>query len=108
MTSGRVQPRLPFAPLERWLNARYTNTDSRADAQLAGHLSTRRIAELVGYDDNPTTGRLIVQRWRNGGIPLYAADRAAITAGAHPLELWPNFATITSRRPAPAGERRRE
>jgi hypothetical protein len=108
MMNRRVLPRLPFEPLERWLNTRYTNTDSRADAQLGGHLTARRIAELVGYDANPDTGRLIVQRWRAGGIPLYAADRAAITAGAHPLELWPNFATITSDPPEPVGAQRGE
>jgi hypothetical protein len=87
----RCQPRLPTSPLEAWLNARYTNTSPSADEQLGGRLSARRIAVLVGYTDNPDAGRSIVQHWRGAGIPLYAADRAAIRAGTHPVAIWPQF-----------------
>jgi hypothetical protein len=87
----RARPRLHFDALEAWLNARYTNTSMSADRQLDGRLSARRIGELVGYHDNPESGRAAVQRWRAAGVPLYAADRAAVHAGAHPLEVWPDF-----------------
>lgn len=30
-----------------------------------------------------------VYRWRREGVPVYAADRAAVALGAHPGELWP-------------------
>jgi hypothetical protein len=94
MTVQRQQPRLPIGPLEAWLNARHANTSSSADRQLAGRLSARRIGELIGYHDNPDAGRAAVQRWRAGGVPLYSADRAALRAGAHPAEVWPDFHTI--------------
>lgn len=84
----RRQPRLPIAPLEAWLNARYSNSSASADRQLDGRLSGRRIGELVGVHPG------VVQHWRSGGIPLHAADRAAINAGTHPLAIWPDFDTI--------------
>ena len=90
---SRRHPRLSIGPLEAWLNARYTNTDPSADRQLDGRLAARRIGELVGVD------RVVVQRWRADGVPLYAADRAAIYAGTHPIVIWPDFHTITSEAP---------
>jgi hypothetical protein len=93
MTTRRTHPRLPIGPLEAWLNARYANSSTSADQQLNGRLSARRIAELLGYH-RLDSGRQAVQRWRAGGVPLYAADRAAVAAGAHPAEIWPNFHTI--------------
>jgi hypothetical protein len=89
--TARRQRRLRVEPLEAWLNARYHNTSPSADRQLDGRLSARRIGELVGYGDNPGSGRAAVQRWRARGVPLHAADRAAISAGAHPLEVWADF-----------------
>jgi hypothetical protein len=94
MTARHAQPSLPIGPLEAWLNAHYANTSVSADEQLGGRLSARRIGELIGYHDNPSSGRAAVQRWRAGGVPLYSADRAAVRAGAHPAEVWPNFHTI--------------
>ena len=72
-------------PLENWLNTRYHNLSASADRQCGGRLSTGRIAELVGFT------RQAVHRWRADGVPLWSADRAATNAGAHPLELWPDF-----------------
>jgi hypothetical protein len=91
--SRRPQPRLPIGPLEAWLNARYANSSASADDQLDGRLSARRIAELLGYE-RVESGRAAVQRWRAGGVPLYAADRAAVRAGAHPAEIWPDFHAV--------------
>ncbi len=93
MTTRRRQPRLSVDPLEAWLNARYVNIAGSADAQLDGRLSARRIAEILGYE-RLDSGRSTVQRWRSSGVPLYAADLAAIRAGVHPTEIWPEFATI--------------
>ncbi|MFT3851963.1 MAG: hypothetical protein QM733_04390 [Ilumatobacteraceae bacterium] len=89
----RRQPRLPIGPLEAWLNLRDSNTSPSADRQLGGRLSGRRIAELIGVHQG------IVQRWRADGVPLHAADRAAINAGTHPLAIWPDFHTIGTDRP---------
>jgi hypothetical protein len=90
---SRRQPRLSIGPLEAWLNARFTNTAPSADRQLDGRLDARRIGELVGVDP------VVVQRWQADGVPLYAADRAAIYAGTHPRAIWPDFHTIASEAP---------
>ena len=81
----RRSRRFPMAPLEDWLNARYRNHTSSTDRQCRGRLSTERIAELIGFT------RQAVGRWRADGVPRWSADRAAINAGTHPLEVWPDF-----------------
>lgn len=30
-----------------------------------------------------------IHRWQHDGVPLLAADRAAIALGHHPADLWP-------------------
>lgn len=91
--SVRTPVRLPAQPLEDWLNARYANASGADDVQTNGRLTAQRIAELIDCC------RGSVQRWRAGGIPLYSADRAAIRAGAHPLEVWPQFHSVESDNP---------
>lgn len=89
----RTAVRLPAQPLEDWLNARYSNTSGADDVQTNGRLTAQRIGQLIGCC------RGSVQRWRADGIPLHSADRAAIRAGAHPLEVWPQFHTVESDNP---------
>ena len=97
----RRSRRFPMAPLEDLLNARYRNLSSTADRQCRGRLSTERIAELIGFT------RQAVGRWRADGVPRWSADRAAINAGTHPLEVWPDFHAdidgATAARPPPGG-----
>ena len=85
----RRSRRFPMAPLEEWLNARYRNHTSGTDRQCRGRLSTERIAELIGFT------RQAVGRWHADGVPRWSADRAAINAGTHPLEVWPDFHSDT-------------
>lgn len=84
--------RFPMDPLEDWLNRRYSNHSASTDRQTGGRLSTERIAELVGFS------RQAVRRWRDQGIPLWSADRAAINAGVHPAALWDDFAGVDTPR----------
>ena len=79
--------RVPFRPLEDWLNARYRSPSTNADYQTGGELTATTIGDLVGVT------RQTLYRWRDTGIPWWSADAAAIHAGAHPLELWPDFHT---------------
>ena len=39
--------------------------------------------------------RSVPYRWRRDGIPFWAADRAAIAIGSHPLLIWPDFHSLT-------------
>ena len=81
--------RFPLRPLEDWLNARYRNPSTNADYQNGGELTATTIGHLVGVT------RQTLYRWRNNGIPWWSADAAAIHAGVHPVELWPDFHTTT-------------
>lgn len=69
--------RFPLEPLTR-----ATQTTTR-----------RQLAQVVGV--TPRT----IHRWAAAGIPLYAADRAAIAAGTHPLLIWPDDWAAASRPP---------
>ena len=89
----RRRRRVPFGPLEDWLNARSRNPSANADAYSGGDLTTSTIGEIVGVT------RQTLYRWRINGIPWWSADAAAIHAGAHPVELWPDFHSTT-----PSGE----
>lgn len=60
-----TQRRLPFAPL----------------AQLCRG-DDGRLATTFGVQ------RRQIQRWKHDGIPVDAADRAALTIGLHPLNVW--------------------
>jgi len=79
--------RVPFRPLEDWLNDRYRNPTVSADFQTGGELTAPTIGAIIGVT------RQTLYRWRDNGIPWWSADAAAIHAGAHPLELWPDFHT---------------
>ncbi len=61
-------PRVPIAPL----------------LELTGGASRAVLSEKLSV-----TSRTI-QRWRQSGIPIWEADRAAIRLGTHPAILWPD------------------
>jgi len=67
----RVQPRLPLEPLVR----RYG--------------SVRALAEALNRD------RGQVQKWRERGVTILSADRIAVEAGLHPVEVWPDWYEVT-------------
>ena len=96
-----AQPPNPDGPLEDWLNARYRNHSSGADRQCRGRLSTERIAELIGFT-RQAVGAVARRR-----VPRWSADRAAINAGTHPLEVWPDFHADTDTATTAATHRRR-
>lgn len=48
-------------------------------------LSHPKIGELVGV-----SARTVI-RWSQTGIPMWAADRAAIAVGSHPVLVWSEY-----------------
>jgi hypothetical protein len=50
-----------------------------------------RAATAGGLAEQLGVSQGTVQRWRSEGVPLWAADRAAIRLGVHPHSLWPDF-----------------
>jgi hypothetical protein len=34
-----------------------------------------------------------IQRWTRDGIPLWSADKLAISLGVHPANIWPDWTT---------------
>jgi transposase len=71
-----VTTRLPVAPLLELVRVH------------AGGASSLEIAARLGVD------RRTLQHWKHVGVSELQADRAAIAAGFHPLEVWPELATI--------------
>jgi len=69
-------PRMPLDPILAHL------VEIRAHARACGQGSTTAIARRLGVD------RRTIYRWRDCGIPLHSADRAAMALGLHPLELF--------------------
>ena len=63
------------------------------------------IAPLLALADPDATGAMfaesvgthpsVADRWRRDGVPFWAADRAAIAMGSHPLLIWPDFHALT-------------
>ncbi len=49
----------------------------------AGKDNLQRLAERLGC-----TARTL-HRWKNDGVPVAKADRAAIALGSHPAYIWP-------------------
>jgi hypothetical protein len=102
--SDRSPVRFEFAPLERQLRlrcARISNAGKRpvgfqAPAAAIGEadrdLSDRDLAAVLGVH------RGTVGAWRRKGLTRWTADTAAVTAGLHPIELWPHWAAPTEGR----------
>jgi lambda repressor-like predicted transcriptional regulator len=66
-------PRLPLEPLVR----RYG--------------SVRALSEALSRD------RAQVQKWRERGVTVLAADDLAVALGLHPVEVWPEWYEISER-----------
>lgn len=47
------------------------------------------LARALGVD------RANATRWRRNGIPMDTADRIAVRLGWHPVEIWPEWYTLT-------------
>jgi hypothetical protein len=81
-----TQPRVPFENLERYLRGADELMRENINDPDAHLVSAAGIALRCGVD------RQTVHRWRKeGGIPIFAADRVAIRLGVHPLDIWPTF-----------------
>lgn len=80
-----AEPRLPLAPLERRVCAHldragaHSRHGDTSDPNLA---SADELGAAVGV-----TGRTWT-RWRETGIRITQADRAAVAVGDHPLDIW--------------------
>ena len=84
---GKAQPRVSFADLESFL------ANSQEDAELRQFVSVTTTCKVLPGVLAQRTGvtRNSIYRWRETGIPLFAADRIACHMGVHPLVIWPDF-----------------
>lgn len=85
---------LPLAPLERQLTLQLGCRGVRprfGDSHDPHLASTAELAEAAGI-----SGRVWTRWRREGRLPLRSADRAAIRAGFHPAEIWPEFCEVVS------------
>lgn len=73
-----AQPRLPLEPL------------------VARHGGVSGLARALGRD------RAQVGRWRRQGVTLLSADRIAVALGLHPVEVWPDWYSLTEEHPEAA------
>jgi len=63
-----------------WADRTYARTDPSRDGTVGAHGALQR---LLGVD------RRTSHKWRaQGGMPLHAADRLAVAAGVHPVDIW--------------------
>ena len=61
--------RVPFRPLEDWLNARYRNPSASADFQTGGQLTAPTIGAIIGVT------RQTLYRWRDKRDPMVERSR---------------------------------
>ena len=81
---GPVGARLPWAPLAEVLRRRLGTI---SEVLMSGGVrqlgpSEGRMAEVLGVD------RRQIQRWHHTGLSFTQADRYAVRAGVHPVEVW--------------------
>jgi len=80
--------RFPIEPLEDL----FTNSEEEVErAQFVSRRTdpNRVLVSVVAERLQLPCGT--VHRYRRQGIPLRSADRIAIRAGYHPVEIWPDF-----------------
>jgi hypothetical protein len=78
--------RFPYPPLLAYIQRHCGPNYNRKAVEAVGEgWSDSYIATLCG------TNRCRVWQWRNRGVAAGVADRVAITLGAHPLEIWPDY-----------------
>lgn len=65
-----------------------TRFDLHPLADAIGAESDRDIAQATN------TCRRTVQRWKHDGMSVDQADRAAVRAGYHPANIWPDWNAI--------------
>ena len=80
-------PPSPIPPARGLAERPLPNPSTSADFQTGGQLTAPTIGAIIAVT------RQTLYRWRDKGIPWWSADAAAIHAGAHPVELWPDFHT---------------
>jgi hypothetical protein len=82
---------LPLEPLERWARAHLAPASQAvADQVEPGDVSVGTIADAIGF------ARGTIHSWRRrSGIPLYSADQVACRLGMHPVDLWPDWYSIS-------------
>ena len=85
--SGRSDRRFSIEPLERL----FSNSDEEQQRRQWTPTADpdRVLASVVAERLSLPNGT--VYRYRREGIPLRSADRLAIQAGYHPVEVWPDF-----------------
>lgn len=71
--------RFPFDPIERLV------VTALLEREVPEKITARRIATYLGEDGQ------LVARARRSGLTFDQAERVAVAAGYHPLELWPEM-----------------
>ena len=84
-------PRFPIGPLEHValasLGGQRCQTHDPGNREFdVPRIPVKHMAQLVGVSSRTWL------RWQvEGGVPLWAADRAAVAIGRHPANIWPTF-----------------
>lgn len=77
-------PRVSVEALTDYIRVTYEPDEYDVQTELG--FTIGRIADLIGVA--PAS----IHRWRKeGGIPLFSADRAACRLGIHPSLIWPDW-----------------
>ncbi len=77
--------RLPFEPVRTWIGPLLTHVGGSERGSERDYGCNALIGEMMGVSTRT------VNRWANEGVPARRADAVAISLGAHPLELWPDY-----------------
>ena len=80
--------RLAIDPLWRHVERRWqASHEADADNRQWGAVifGCGQLGKAVGVE------RHVVRRWQRKGLTVWEADRAAVAAGVHPANLWPEW-----------------
>lgn len=83
--SRTKQPRFPIEPLLALLQQEGLNGSEGSAGTGDARINNSYLARRTGMN------RATFSRYRKEGIPLYEADRVAISLSLHPCLVWPDF-----------------
>lgn len=79
------RPRLSFEALHNFMGP--------VDA-LNGYVA--QDARMKALEHHCGVGRRSLIRWRHEGVPLARADQIAVSLGAHPVDIWPEWYEVSA------------
>lgn len=91
MRTSPADPRFPIEPLEALALASLGRRGLRGSGFGVPSHRNPIYASVDEVAAEAGTTRRQWYRWRRQGVPLWEADRMAVTLGRHPAELWPQW-----------------